>query len=160
VTNGRTEIVVGLNRSPSGRAAWSWASAYSRSCGDRLRAVHVFEETNSPLAWARAPGSTERGDTQSRDVVRRELEAIFAASVPEPDWQLDFLDGQVGTVLLEQARHARMLVIGTREHVGVDRVVHGSVSHFCLNRAHCPVVAVPPGHHGVADARPEPATAD
>jgi len=138
------EIVVGLNQSPSGRAAWSWATAYSRSCGDRLRAVHVWEHTNSPLAWVRPAGGTVRGHAASREAVRNELEAIFAASAPEPDWQLDFLDGHVGKVLLEQSRHARMLVIGTREHVGVDRIVHGSVSHFCINNAHCPVVAVPP----------------
>jgi nucleotide-binding universal stress UspA family protein len=140
----KSEIVVGLNQSPSSRAAWSWASAYSRSCGDRLRAVHVYEHTNSPLALLRAAGGTGRGDSPSREAVRNELEAIFAASGPEPDWQLDFLDGQVGKVLLEQSRHARMLVIGTREHVGVDRVVRGSVSHYCINNAHCPVVAVPP----------------
>jgi nucleotide-binding universal stress UspA family protein len=138
------EIVVGIDRSPSGRAAWSWASAYSRSRGHRLRAVHVYERPIPPLTWALAPGGTGRGDTSSRDAVRHELEAIFAASGPAPDWQLDFLDGQVGTVLLEQSRSARMLVIGTREHVGVGRIVHGSVSHFCLNNANCPVAAVPP----------------
>ena len=146
-----SEIVVGIDQSPSGRAAWSWASAYSRSRGDRLRAVHVYERTIRPLTRARAPGSTGRSDTPSREVVRRELEAIFAASGPEPGWQLEFLDGQVGTVLLEQSRSARMLVIGTREHVGVGRIVHGSVSHFCLDNANCPVAAVPPvppGHLG------------
>jgi nucleotide-binding universal stress UspA family protein len=134
-------IVVGLNRSPSSRAAWSWASEYSRSCGDRLRAIHVDER---PLAWARAAGGTVRGDASSREAVRKEVEAIFAASLPEPDWQLDFLEGHVGKVLLEQSRNARMLVIGTREHVGMDRVVRGSVSHYCIDNAHCPVVAVPP----------------
>jgi nucleotide-binding universal stress UspA family protein len=134
-------IVVGLDRSPTSRAAWSWASAYSRSCGDPLRAVHVYERQ---LPWVRAAGGTVRGDASSREAVRKEIEAIFAASEPEPDWQLYFLDGQVGKVLLEQSRHARMLVIGTREHVGMDRVVHGSISHFCINNAHCPVVAVPP----------------
>ena len=127
-TTARSEIVVGLNRSPSGRAAWNWASAYSRSHGDRLRAVHVYEHRSS------------------LDRARNELQAMFAESGPEPDWQLDFLDGHVGEVLLEQSQHARMLVIGTREHVGINRVVDGSVSHFCLNNAHCPVVAVPPGH--------------
>ena len=118
-------IVVGLSRSPAGRAAWSWASAYSRSCGDRLRAIHVY-------------------DSPSREVERKELEAIFAASSPQPCWQIDFRDEQEGKVLLEESRHARMLVIGTREHVALDRVVRGSVSHFCINNADCPVVAVPP----------------
>jgi nucleotide-binding universal stress UspA family protein len=142
------EIVVGLDRSLSARAAWDWASAYCRSGGDRLRAVHVYEWTRSPLASARGPASASRRDSPSPDVIRDELEAMFTASKPDRDWQLDFLNGQVGEVLLEQARQARMLVIGTREHIGVNRVVHGSVSHFCINNANCPVVAVPPGHLG------------
>lgn len=144
----QSEIVVGLNRSPSARAAWDWASAYCRSCGDRLRAVHVYEGTRSPLASARGPASAPPGASPSPDAVRDELEAMFAAAEPDPDWQFDFLNGHVGKVLLEQSRHARMLVIGTREHIGVDRVVHGSVSHLCINNANCPVVAVPPGHLG------------
>ena len=142
MTTNLSEIVVGLDGTPSARAAWSWAARYSRSCGDRLRAVHVYD-----VGWARAPGSTRRSDTSSRQIVRNELQAIFAAIGPAPDWQLDFLDGQVGTVLLEQSRHARMLVIGTPEHVGIGRVISGSVSHFCLNNAHCPIVAVPPEAH-------------
>jgi nucleotide-binding universal stress UspA family protein len=144
----QTEIVVGLDRSPTGRAAWDWASAYSRSCGDLLRAVHVYEHGSSPLAWVRAPGSGLPGGTRLPEVVRDELEAMFTGSGPEPDWQLDFLRGHVGKVLLDQSQHARLLVLGTREHIGVDRVVHGSVSHFCLNNANCPVVTVPPGHVG------------
>ena len=144
----QSEIVVGLDRSAAGRAAWSWAAAYSRSCGDRLRAVHVYEHTDSPLALARASGGATRGVTPWREAVRNELETMFAGSGPEPGWHLDFLDGNVGNVLLEQSEDARMLVIGTRDHVGVDRVLHGSVSHFCLNNANCPVVAVPPGQLG------------
>jgi hypothetical protein len=34
-------------------------------------------------------------------------------------------------------------VVGTREHTGWGRVLGGSVSHYCLSHAHCPVVAVP-----------------
>ena len=130
----QSEIVVGLDRSPSGRAAWDWASTYSRSCGDRLRAIHVYDHTSSPID------------------MRTELAAMFAGSGPEPDWQLAFLDGHVGEVLLEQSRHARMLVIGNRDHVGVNRVRHGSVGHFCLNNARCPVVAVPPAHLRTEDS--------
>jgi nucleotide-binding universal stress UspA family protein len=66
-------------------------------------------------------------------------------------------------VLLEQSRSARMLVIGTREHVGVGRIVHGSVSHFCLDNANCPVAAhpFPPATSAASvDKRPEPATPD
>lgn len=50
----------------------------------------------------------------------------------------------VGQTLVEKAEHAALLVIGTREHTGVDRVLNGWVSHYCLTRVQCPLVAVPP----------------
>ena len=34
-------------------------------------------------------------------------------------------------------------MVGTREHVGLGRLLTGSVSHYCLSHAGCPVVAVP-----------------
>jgi hypothetical protein len=34
-------------------------------------------------------------------------------------------------------------VVGTREHVGLGRLLVGSISHYCLTHATCPVVAVP-----------------
>jgi nucleotide-binding universal stress UspA family protein len=34
-------------------------------------------------------------------------------------------------------------VVGTGEHTGVRRLLEGSVSHYCLSHAACPVVAVP-----------------
>ena len=37
-----------------------------------------------------------------------------------------------------------VLVVGTHEHHGLGRVLHGSVSHYVLSHAPCPVVAVPP----------------
>ena len=66
-------------------------------------------------------------------------------------------------VLVHAAAAARMLVVGTREHVGLDRLINGSVSHYCLTYATCPVAAVPPpprlreravisAGHGLADA--------
>jgi nucleotide-binding universal stress UspA family protein len=35
------------------------------------------------------------------------------------------------------------LVVGTRDHVGLGRLFAGSISHYCLSHASCPVVAVP-----------------
>ena len=37
-----------------------------------------------------------------------------------------------------------LLVIGTGRRAGVGRVLHRSVSRYCLAHARCPVLAVPP----------------
>ena len=59
-------------------------------------------------------------------------------------WKLEFTDGPPERALLEAASGADLLVIGTREHRGVRRLLYGSVSHRCLSRSVCPVVAVSP----------------
>jgi hypothetical protein len=41
------------------------------------------------------------------------------------------------------AERAALSVVGTREHVGLGRLLSGSVSHYCLSHALCPIVAAP-----------------
>ena len=58
-------------------------------------------------------------------------------------WTLETAEGAPGPVLVARSRGARLLVLGTREHIGLRRAVVGSVSHYCLSHAVPPVVAVP-----------------
>ena len=131
----RNEIVVGLDDSPSSKLALQWAAQYAKSTGAVLRAVHVF--------------STELGDTY-----RQAITAVFEAVSPRPDWVLEFLSGYSGEVLVRQSKDAQLLVVGTREH-GQRSV--GSVCHYCVSHAVCPVVAVPSidHDHSVSSAQQE-----
>jgi nucleotide-binding universal stress UspA family protein len=53
--------------------------------------------------------------------------------------------GETGPVLVDAAdRPDDLLVIGTGRRAGVGRVLHRSVSRYCLAHARCPVLAVPP----------------
>jgi nucleotide-binding universal stress UspA family protein len=51
--------------------------------------------------------------------------------------------GSPAAVLLSEARPERLLVVGTRGHGALGRMVFGSVSHQCLHHATGPVVVVP-----------------
>jgi nucleotide-binding universal stress UspA family protein len=74
---------------------------------------------------------------------RQAITAVFDAGSPDPDWIMQFASGDTGQVLVRQSKDARLLVVGTREHVGLGRLLTSSVSHYCLSHALCPVVAVP-----------------
>jgi hypothetical protein len=74
---------------------------------------------------------------------------MFEAVSPHRDWVLEFVSGYAGEVLVRLSKDAQLLVVGTREHVGLGRVLAGSVSHYCLSHAVCPVVAVPAPPHDV-----------
>ena len=130
-----SEIVVGLDDSPSSKLALQWAAQQAKSTDAVLRAVHVF--------------SGELGDTY-----RQAIAAVFEAVSPRPNWVLEFLGGYSGEVLVRQSKDAQLLVVGTREHG--QRLV-GSVCHYCVSHAVCPVVAVPSIDHdqSVGPAREE-----
>jgi len=51
--------------------------------------------------------------------------------------------GPPGPVLVQASENALMLVVGGRRRHALHRLLHGSVGHYCLNHATCPVVAVP-----------------
>ncbi|GAB3763192.1 universal stress protein [Microlunatus parietis] len=142
------EVVVGFDDSPSARAALRWASRYARSAGLRLRAVHVLGQVPDPMAWVSSYDAAgylgesptpEDLEARIKDVVRQSFQALK----PEPAWRLDFVGGSPGKTLINESRHSQLLVIGTREHTGIERLISGSVSHYCLSHSLRPIVAVP-----------------
>ena len=140
------EIVVGLDDSRSARAALRWASDHARRTGVVLRAVHA-------LSWPYGVASPDLDSEAERHLSFDEVDARYRASItavfdeinPRPDWLIQFARGDAGPVLVRQSRNASLLVIGTPEHVGLGRLIAGSVGHYCLSHAACPVVAVPAG---------------
>ncbi|GAA1430519.1 hypothetical protein GCM10009616_15320 [Microlunatus lacustris] len=77
------------------------------------------------------------------DANKHLLHQLFLAAAPELSWSLRFLDGPVGHTIVDAAAEAQLLVVGTRGHRGLERLLVGSVSHYCLAHATCPVVSVP-----------------
>ena len=77
---------------------------------------------------------------------REAVSAVWDSIQPELDWRLQFFGDEPGPALVRESARSAMLVIGTREHVGFGRILSGSVSHYCLSHARCPIVAVPSTH--------------
>jgi len=63
------------------------------------------------------------------------------------------VQGHPAQVLLEAARGAQMLVVGSRGHGTLAGMLLGSVSQHCVQHAPCPVLVVP------AVPQPSPAAA-
>jgi nucleotide-binding universal stress UspA family protein len=139
-------VVVAVDGSDSSRTALAWAAAYARSVHAELQVVHVLQYYfGDPVTWA-APGVLGVPNTVSTEMIdsdKRRLHGLFDATEPEPGWSLRFLDGPAGHAIVDAAHDAQLLVVGTREHRGLERLLVGSVSHYCLAHASCPIVAVP-----------------
>lgn len=141
-TSGRSTIVVGLDTSVPSQAALHWAASQARLTGQDLKVVHAVFPWGTYLAAGGYVPVTLPSDSiqiHQRDLIGK----LFTEVAPEPTWTLDFVSDDPGPALVEASRSASMLVVGTREHTGWGRVLSGSVSHYCLSHAHCPVLAVP-----------------
>ena len=137
------EIVVGLDLSPSARAALKWAAAQARATGQNLRAVHAFD-TSATLTMAVGMGGLAVPvHASAMDAYREAISDVFDSVQPETGWRLEFSPGAAGPVLVAEGLGEALLVVGTREQSGIGRFVFGSVSHHCISHAQCPVVAVP-----------------
>jgi nucleotide-binding universal stress UspA family protein len=68
--------------------------------------------------------------------------------------------GDAGPAVVAESVGAALLVVGTKDHVGIGGLVSGSVSHYCLSHAQCPVVAVPAAADHTADTDHDHAATD
>ena len=137
-------VVVGIDGSTSAALALAWAWDFARATGRTVRVLHAWRGVTAPVYAPRV--DLRRDESQA---AREDAEGWMAAvvdterSVP---WRLEVVEGAPGPVLVAAAAAEEdcVLVVGTREHHGLGRVVHGSISHYVLSHADCPVVAVPP----------------
>ena len=146
-------IVIGLDDTPTARAALRWAARQARLTGATVRAVHVIDWPIGIEAFGSVEVN-EDGHLPEEKVsgsYRRGIRRVFEEASPEPEWQLQFVEGDTGPVLIAEAADADLLVIGTRTNPDwATGDVAGPVAHDCLSRTTCPVVTVP------LDRNPQP----
>jgi nucleotide-binding universal stress UspA family protein len=137
-------IIVGLDNSAASRGAHRWAAEYAYAVGKDLCAVHVLDWPIGLNASAVKSGTRLRVPKQ--DIARpywRGMHRVFEEANPPQGSILQFAQGDVGDVLARLSTDADLLVVGTREPIRGRRYLAGSVSHYCISHASCPVVTVP-----------------
>jgi hypothetical protein len=114
-------------------------------------AVHAWLPPGGDLADRRAPSLylrkvwTEAADQRLREA----LEVAWGGVPPWLEVQSHVVRGEAGPVLVSAASQAGdLLVIGAGWRGGLNRVRHGKVSRYCVARASCPVLTVPPAAQG------------
>jgi len=141
----RQRIVVGVDGSESSKQALRWAIRQAELTGGSVDAVTAW---HYPPAYGAAPVAIDDGVDFEDDAKRTLTEALAEVSGPASDIRVDPLiaEGQAAAVLLEAARGADLLVVGSRGHGGFTSALVGSVSLYCVLHAHCPVLVVRDGH--------------
>jgi nucleotide-binding universal stress UspA family protein len=146
-------IVVGVDGSQASTDALSWALAEARLRGDAVIAIHAWTPPYpaATLAYptsAAVPGGlvTPVDDTMA-DAMRKGAEEVLARTVSEAaadDVTIEqhLVEGPAASALIEAAKGAELVVVGSRGHGGFTGLLLGSVSQQVANHAPCPVVIV------------------
>lgn len=138
-------IVVGVDESPSARAAVEWAA---REAALRRVGLTLVHASTLPIgAWPVAPVPAGYLDWQMG--IGRELlddTATLVGTLTDGAVQVttDLVVATPTAALVDASRTAGMVVVGSRGRGALARHLLGSVSAGLLNRAHCPVAVIHP----------------
>ncbi|MCU7729502.1 universal stress protein [Actinoplanes sp. KI2] len=135
-----TDVVVGVDGSPSSKAALRWALDQARLTKARLRAVIAWEVPTF-TGWG-AGAHQDFGAAAGKLLGESVREALGYDPPPDVEVLEVVLPGHPAQVLIDQSAHAALLVVGSRGHGGFAGTLLGSVSQLCLQHAHCPVLVV------------------
>jgi nucleotide-binding universal stress UspA family protein len=137
-------IVVGVDGSEGALEALRFAIEEARARGASMAAINAWHVP--PMAYGAGFVPTtvdfEGYRTIAHSALERSLEEVDAAG-SGISVTTHVSEGQPAEVLLEAARDAALLVVGSRGLGGFRGLLLGSVSQQCVHHAPCPVVVVP-----------------
>jgi nucleotide-binding universal stress UspA family protein len=140
-------IIVGVHGSLGSLQALRYAADEARQRDVPLLAVNAWLPPGGEMAERRSPSAYLRKIW--REAASERLLAAFDAGLggmpADLHVQPQVSRGETGPVLVDTADQPDdLLIIGTGRRAGIGRVLHRSVSRYCLAHARCPVLAVPP----------------
>jgi nucleotide-binding universal stress UspA family protein len=151
VTDRRRRIVVGVDGSEGSKDALRWAKREAELTSASLDVIMTWEVPVVPYGvWAGYDAST------TTETILKETVAEVVGGDNSTDVVLTAVEGRPVPVLLNAAKKADLLVVGSRGHGPLTAFLLGSVSLQCVSHAPCPVVVVP--HRPIESESPESVT--
>ena len=134
-------VLVGLDGGLGGELALEWGLRHADELGAPVVAVTAWSWDARVLHafGGRTPRAAERAQEAQEAQLARVLRRVGPAHC-----RIDTVlgEGDPATLLLEQSRQARLLVVGNHTEPG-GRSAVGTVARACVRLAACPVVVVP-----------------
>ncbi|WLW51089.1 universal stress protein [Streptomyces sp. YU58] len=147
-------VVAGLDGSPESRAAAEWAAREARLLELPLTLVHVWEPVPEPMAHTPLPGAETERDWTER--IPREAAEGVRLRHPGIDVSTEQRDGRAADELVNAARDAELLVLGSRGLGVIAGFLVGSVGLSVVAHAERPVVLVRAGEQAADEHEPDP----
>jgi nucleotide-binding universal stress UspA family protein len=137
-STGELRVVVGVDGSQCAERALILATYEAAARGALLHVVSAYEVPSSAGCLAVPLGLFEES---AAAIVSQSL-AIAHAYYPNLVTKGEDRRGYAGTVLVEAAKHASLLVVGSRGDSELTDLLIGSISEHCAHHASCPTLIV------------------
>ncbi|MCC2275251.1 universal stress protein [Streptomyces sp. ET3-23] len=128
-----------MDGSESSKSALRWAARQAQLTGAELRPVQAWRlptPYGTPVDYSDADF-----EGQARENLRLAVEEVLGKH-PEVPVSPQVARGHPSAVLVEVARHADLLVVGSHGRGAFAGMLLGSVSHHCVQHATCPVLVM------------------
>jgi nucleotide-binding universal stress UspA family protein len=134
-------IVVGVDGSEPSKQALRWAIEQAGLTGATVEAVIVWEY---PVTYAWGTVAIVDADELATASEQALAETIAEVAGADPPVRVEsyVITGHPAQELVQYAKEADLLVVGSRGHGGFVGALLGSVSHYCVHHATCPVVVI------------------
>jgi len=142
-------IVVGIDGSEASKDALRWAIAEARLRHATVVAVHAWQPPSLPHeispTFAPIPAALDVAEMlprleESARLLVEEVVRDVAGAEPPVEVRPAAIEGTPAAALIEAARDADLLVVGSRGHGGFTGLLLGSVGLQAVQHAPCPVV--------------------
>lgn len=146
--DGQGRIVVGVDGSAGSKEALLWAASEAELTGASLEVVMAWEMPFTSYGRViQVPGELDYAaevENRLHKIVHEVLGGSYDSEpgAQSPKLKTAALEGRPAAVLLDAARGADMLVVGSSGHGALVGMLRGSVSEHCIGHASCPVVVV------------------
>ena len=137
-------IVVGADGSEGAVAALRFAIAEAKARGCGVKAVSAWHVPAAAYqsGWVMFPINVTDFEELGTTGLEKTLEGAGDATAGVEITKV-VREGQAAEVLVEEAKGAELLVVGTRGLGGFRGLLLGSTSQQCAHHAPCPLVIVP-----------------
>jgi nucleotide-binding universal stress UspA family protein len=143
-------ILVGVDGSKPSQAALRFAADEGRLRDATVVAVHAWTFVSAaqigepglmPIPSGDLPGLLEAERNGAEIALRGAIEDAFDGT-PPVEIEPRLVEGEAAEALVEEAKSADLVVVGSRGRGGLASALLGSVSSHVIHHAACPVVVV------------------
>ena len=132
-------IVVGVDGSPSSVHALEWAISQAELAGDVIDAVYAW---HFPNEYGMPVGDLPDFGALGAEILDKAIAQARNIAPAPVEIRPHVVEGNPAQALLDLAKEADLLVVGSRGHGGFTGALLGSVSQHVVHHAPGPVVVV------------------